>query len=115
MAYIETNCTIEHEGKSFEAGGAFVNENYAVGYVGELLNVNTSGTAMRVTNGTRALTNWHGEQIGTCYISTGWPIRSYIGSRMYQIYARINGVDYTGRGFGEGMSVNLKRCAKQSS
>lgn len=115
MNFIETDCTIEHEGKTFEAGGAYVTGNHAVGYVGELLNVNPHGTSMRVTNGTRALTDWHGNQIGTCYLSSSWPIRSYIGSRMYQIYARIDGVDYTGRGFGEGMSVNLRRCAKQTT
>jgi hypothetical protein len=85
-----------------------------LGYVGDLLNVNPHGTSMRVTDGTRALKNWYGEQIGTCYISQSWPVRSYIGPRMCQIYATIDGILYTGRGFGEGMSVNLRRCAKQS-
>lgn len=58
----------------------------------------------------RALVDWHGTQIGTCFISSSWPVRSYIGTHMNQIYARVDGVDYTGRGFGEGMSVLLRRC-----
>jgi hypothetical protein len=63
----------------------------------------------------RELTDWHGNKLGTCFLSSSWPVRSYIGSRMYQIYARVNGVDYTGRGFGEGMSVVLRPCAKQKA
>lgn len=112
--YIEADCTITHEGRTFEAGAAVVTPDCVIGYVGKLLNVNPHGTAMIVTNGTRALTDWHGRQIGTCYISRSWRVNSYIGSHMCQIYARINGVDYTGRGFGEGMSVKLRRCARQS-
>lgn len=60
----------------------------------------------------RELTDWHGKVIGTCYLSSSWRVRSYIGTYMHQIYARVDGVDYTGRGFGEGMAVNLRECAK---
>ncbi len=112
-SYIEADCTITHEGKSFTNGGAVVTDQFATGYVGAELNINQGGTAMRVTDGTRSLTDWHGNQIGTCYIQQSWPIRSAYGSRMYQIVAFINGIKYTGRGFGEGMSWNGKRCAKQ--
>jgi hypothetical protein len=63
----------------------------------------------------RALTTFLGTKVGTCALSSSWRVNSYVGSRMYQIYARINGVDYTGRGFGEGMSVNLRKCAKQKA
>lgn len=58
----------------------------------------------------RALTNWLGTKIGTCYLSSSWPVRTRIGSRMYQIWATVNGVAYTGRGFGEGMIVRLRRA-----
>ncbi len=61
--------------------------------------------------GRRELTNWHGEILGTCYLGTGWRVNSYIGSRMYQVYATINGREYTGRSFGEGMSVVLRETA----
>ena len=56
----------------------------------------------------RALTDWHGNRIGTCRLASSWKVNSYIGSRMYQIYATVDGVEYTGRGFGTGMSVNLR-------
>lgn len=100
--WVEQDCTIEFEGREFTSGGAFISDTYAIGYVGKTIHT-----------GCRLLTDWHGNQIGTCYLSSSWPVRSYIGSRMYQIYATINGIQYTGRGFGEGMSVRLKRCAKQ--
>ena len=58
----------------------------------------------------RELTTWRGTKIGTCSLGASWPVRSYIGTRMYQIYAWINGQCYTGRGFGEGMHVNLRKC-----
>lgn len=111
--YVEQDCTITHEGRTFESGGAVVTPEFAIGYVGPLLNVNASGTAMYVTDGTRSLTDWHGKAIGTCYIQQSWPVRSYIGSRMCQIVAFIDGIKYTGRGFGESMIWKGKRCAKQ--
>jgi len=58
----------------------------------------------------RELRDFNGTRIGTCFLSKSWPVRSFIGSRMWQIYAIVDGVDYTGRGFGEGMSVNLRLC-----
>ncbi len=86
--YLETNCN-------------------AVGYVGKLFEPRQPQPRCRPLN------NWHGKQIGTCYLASAWRVHSYIGSHMHQIYATIKGVKYTGRGFGEGMSVNLRRCAKQ--
>lgn len=74
-----------------------------VGYVGKRL---PSGYQ-------RELTDWHGRVIGVCMLTSSWAVRSYIGSRMYQIYATIDGVRYTGRGFGEGMSVNLRKLMHQ--
>jgi hypothetical protein len=107
MTYTEKNCVFEHEGKAFEAGGAYYDGRHAVGYVGELIE------PAEPKPHSRALTNWAGERIGTCYLASGWRVNSYIGSHMHQIYATIDGVKYTGRGFGEGMSVKLRRCAKQ--
>jgi hypothetical protein len=43
-----------------------------------------------------------------------WRVDSYIGTRMHQITAWIKGVRYTGRGFGEGMSVRLRPMARQA-
>ena len=61
----------------------------------------------------RALTDFKGNQIGICYITSRWQVHSYIGSHMHQIYATIDGTHYTGRSFGEGMIVRLSRCANQ--
>jgi len=84
-----------------------------VAYVGKTLG-DGMGVERHGSTSSRALTDWHGNQIGTCYLSTSWPVRSYIGTRMFQIYATVNGVEYTGRGFGESMSVVLRPRAKQS-
>ena len=59
------------------------------------------------------LTNWHGNVIGTIRLGKGWSIRSCYSDRMYQAYATIDGVQYTGRTLGEGMPFAGKRCAKQ--
>lgn len=79
-------------------------------YVGENMH-NGIGVDRRVGTSYR-LTDFHGAQIGTCTLATSWRVNSYIGSRMYQIYARVDGRDYTGRGFGEGMSVRLRETAE---
>lgn len=80
-----------------------------LGYVGKTLGdgmgVNRHGSTSH-----RALTDWHGNQLGTCFLSSSWRVRSYFGSHMFQIYAQVDGKDYTGRGFGEGMAVILRPC-----
>jgi len=85
---------------------------YAVAFVGKKLG-DGMGTDRFGETSRHELTLWTGERIGTCALGRGWPVRSYIGPRMYQIYATVNGVEYTGRGFGEGMAVVLRPCAKQ--
>ena len=77
-------------------------------YVGKTLG-DGMGVARHGATSRRELTDWHGNVIGTCFLSSSWRVRSYIGDRMYQIYATINNTTYTGRGFGEGMVVNLRR------
>lgn len=62
----------------------------------------------------RALNDFHGNKIGTAFISSSWRVYSFMGTHMHQIYATINGVQYTGRGFGEGMSVALRPVKKRS-
>ncbi len=85
-----------------------------VAYVGKTLG-DGMGVDRHGSTSRRVLADWHGKELGTCFLSSSWPVRSYIGSRMYQIYARVDGVDYTGRGFGEGMAVMLRPCAKQTN
>lgn len=86
MNYIEQNCTFTSEGQVFEAGGAMVLPTHIVAYT--------------TTNGT--LTDWHGKKLGTWRSVAKWRVRSCYGTHMHQIEARVNGITYTGRGFGEG-------------
>ena len=74
--------------------------------IGDGLGLDRFGSRSR-----RVLTDWYGNQIGFCFSRKSWPVRSYIGSRMYQFYATIGGREYTGRSFGEGMSIVLRETA----
>lgn len=78
---------VEHDGKEYAARGATVTPEYAVAYPAK------GGI----------LCSWGGDMIGRWRATASWPVRSYMGSRMYQIEAVIDGRTYTGRGFGEGM------------
>jgi hypothetical protein len=90
--FIEQDCTIEHGGRKFTAGGAVVTDDRITAYIGK--------------NG--AVTDWHGNQIGTYVIVSSWPIHSYISNEMYAIHATVDGKLYKGRGCGMGMCFNGK-------
>ena len=97
------NCTITHQGKTFQSGGAVVTPDYCVGYVGAQPDNQTEGAQ-------RTLTDWHGATIGTIRLTSTWRTpRSYVSSRMYQAYAVVDGVTYTGRTCGTGMIFKGKR------
>lgn len=98
MPYIETDCTITHQGRQFSAGGAVVTDTHLIAYP--------------VANG--VLKDWHGNVLGTWRELSSWRIRSYISGRMYSIEARVNGVRYVGRGCGEGMILRAKRSPRQT-
>jgi hypothetical protein len=96
--YIESGCSFEHNGSTFTAGGAYVDDTYI--------------TAYPAKDG--ILNNWHGERMGTWRSTSRWRVDSYIGSHMHQIVATLDdGRIYTGRGFGVGMSFRGKRIASQ--
>jgi hypothetical protein len=78
-----------------------------VAYVGKLHARTDSAYGL----GSRDLTTWTGDVIGTVTLGAGWRVQSYIGSRMFQAYARVNGREFTGRTFGEGMLVSLRETA----
>ena len=100
MAYVETDCTVEHEGRTFEAGGAVVTPDRILAYPG-------AGGVLR---------DWHGRQLGSWREVASWrmarwsPIGGWV---MRQIEARVDGVTYTGRGFGVGCIYRGKRKAAQ--
>ena len=93
LPFVEKDCTIEFQGKKFEAGGAFVSETHIIAYPGK--------------NG--VLNDWHGNAIGTWKSVRSWKVRSYVGTTMHQIEATVKNTVYTGRGFGEGMIYKGKR------
>lgn len=90
---IEKDCVIEHEGRKFESGGSVVTDNYLIAYPGK-------GGVLKT---------WHGKPIGTWRIVASWRVNSAYGSYMHQIEATVDGITYTGRGFGEGMIFKGKR------
>jgi len=95
--FIETDCTISHEGKTFEAGGAVVTQGYLIAYPRD--------------NG--VLADWHGNAIGTWRtISSRKAVffgrRSWMGETYYYMRGVVNGVEYALRGFGTGMIASGK-------
>lgn len=95
--FVETDCTITHEERSYESGGAFVSDTHLTAYPG--------------ANG--VLTTWHGTPIGTWRAVSSWRAASYMGTHMYAIRATVDGATYHGRGFGEGMVLRAKRIASE--
>lgn len=101
QTYIEQDCTIEHNGHKFTSGGAVVTDSHIVGYL--------RGPDSRV--GDRGeFVSWRGEKLGTYVIISRWRVNNSWQST-HRIAARvfINGVVYSGRGFGSGMLFRGKR------
>lgn len=104
--WVESDCTIEHDGKTFTSGGAVITPDYAVGYA--------KFESDMFEGVTGDMTDWHGNRLGVARIVSRWQTpRSYVSSHMYQIEACINGVWYTGRCAGSGMIWKGKRCKRQ--
>lgn len=102
--FIEQDCTIEHEGRKFTAGGAVVTDDYLVAYPGDA----------------GVLNDWHGNAIGTWRVISSRPAvffghRSWIGSTYYYMRATLtDGRTYSLRGFGKGMSATGRRLKVRS-
>lgn len=98
MQYVEQNCTIEYEGKSFSSGGAVVHEQFITAYLGR----------------DGVLTDWHGEQLGSYRVLSTWRTpRSFVSSTMSSVECFVAGVRYVGRSAGIGMCINAKRSTRQ--
>lgn len=93
--YVELDCAITHEGRTFESGGAYLGGDRLVGYLG---------------NGGE-FTNWHGDVLGTYRITSSWRIpNSWQSDSMKQVEVDLdNGVVFTGRSMGVGMLFRGKR------
>lgn len=86
--YVEQDCVFNFKGKAFKASGVIVTDQWLVAYPGK----------------TGVLNDWHGQPIGTWRATASWATpRSWVGSRMFQIEATVNGRVYTGRGYGVDM------------
>jgi hypothetical protein len=107
--YIETNCTVEHEGKVFECGGAEITDDYVIAYM-QSKPVN----AIREFVGlSYEVSDWHGTPIGRVYITGRWRIPRGPWGQM--ISGRLTLSDGTGRaynvrGMGFGMVIKGKRA-----
>lgn len=92
--YVEQDCVFQ----GHEAGGAVVTPDHIVAYLG--------------AHG--VLTDWHGKKLGTWRMVSEWHTpRSYVSLTMMQVEATVDGVVYTGRSAGQGMSYAGKRKTVQ--
>lgn len=97
MTYTEQDCTIEHNGNKFSSGGAVVTPEFIIAYPGAY----------------GVLKDWHGNTIGTYKTISSRPAvffgrRSWLSDTYYFMRAVVNGVEYSLRGFGEGMAARGK-------
>lgn len=101
--FIEENCTIEHEGKQFTSGGAWLcdcsdGKRRGVVYVNPPMNgqYKSCGGAMIAcaSRGWGNVTTWHGKLIAKAYFG-----ERYQGTycRMQSVSFELNGVKYSGR------------------
>jgi len=95
--YVETDCTITHEGRAFTSGGAVVTPEYLIAYPAE------GGI----------LNDWHGNKIGTYRVISSRPAmffghRSHWSDRYFYMRALVDGRAYSLRGFGVGMIAKGK-------
>lgn len=60
------------------------------------------------------VTDWHGTPLGKAKVIASWATPfSYVSERWFQVECTIDGVTYTGRTAGEGMSYRGKRKVRQ--
>lgn len=102
---IETDRTIEHNGRIDESGGAVVADAYAIAYI--------PATASMDRGEIMPLQDWHGAQIGTFRVKSGRRVANRFGAIRYQIDATINGRRYYGTTDGQGMAAHLKAYKHQ--
>lgn len=81
-----------------------------VAYIGKRRD-NGMGVAREI-GASYPVTTWMGLQIGNATRGATWRVNSFVGTHVSQFYARIGGREYTGRGFGEGMSIVLRETAE---
>jgi hypothetical protein len=108
--FIETDCTVSHEGRTFTARGAYVTESSAIVYVGKPWDSPISAQRWQ-----GPVTDWHGKVIGAYREVSRWRVPNGWVSGWVHAY-RVNITDesgaatyWYGRGSGEGMMLRLRR------
>ena len=96
VPFVETDCTFDFQGRSFESGGAFCDGARIVAYPGK----------------DGILNDWHGRPIGRWRATSTWRTpSSFVSPTMSSIVATVDGTVYVGRGAGEGMIFRGRRKA----
>lgn len=86
--------------------------HFIIGYVGKLIDEKSVGLSQNTTR--HELTDFEGNRIGTINLYKSWPIRNgWKSDRMWQAYAHIKGVEYTGRTMGRCMAFRGVKTAAQ--
>jgi hypothetical protein len=94
--WIEQDCTLTHEGRTYTSTGAVVTPEHIVAYLGHGM-----------------LTDWHGNKIGSYRITSRWPLVNAWQKEMCQVEAVVNGITYTGRSCVVGFMYRGKRKRTQ--
>lgn len=109
--FVETDCTIFHEGQDFTAGGAVV--DHENGFVFAYLKSSSPPGSLMLDrqhdNGD--VQTWHGEKLGTYRVVSSWKnYRGVFSDRVVAVRATIDGRSYHGRSGGSGLFIRLRLC-----
>lgn len=123
---IETGCTIEHEGRTYESGGAVVTDDRVIVYVGRpLTDWRQSIPLAEWSRGYGKIpawfvaryeaTDWHGTPVGELIQTGQWRVPGGWVSGWLHSYRLVlsDGRAYNVRGSGQGMSATGRRIASQ--
>lgn len=95
--YIEQDCVITHEGKRYEAEGAFVTPDRLFAYLKQI-------------GGRWVVTDWHGNVLTEdVTILSIRPHHGWISDKRIYLRCTIDGVTYSGIGFGDGIYFRARR------
>lgn len=121
--YVEQHCTFEHDGHTYESGGAVVTDTCCIAYLGPCQHSPLGGQHRDVVGCVGEVQSWHGAPLGRYRITHKWPVpsghvsRIFYTTHMYQVEVRIGTTItlpariYTGRSCGAGMVFVGKRKA----
>lgn len=115
-AYWEANATFSRGGWSSMSAELCAHPDYAAadnamrGRVEqfEILRDLPDCVSVYVASDGRTLTTWTGDVLGYARETSRWRVNSAYGSHMRHYVATIGGREYSGRGFGAGMLLNLR-------